>query len=62
MVKTNKLLKKDSNHFNLRQFIWLGFNYTVGIAFIGNLAILSNSSSAKNSDGLNPDGISLHVL
>lgn len=27
---------------SLKEFIWLGFNYTVGIGFVGNFAILSN--------------------
>lgn len=30
---------------SLKEFIWLGFNYTVGIGFVGNFAILSNVGS-----------------
>ena len=37
---------------SLKEFIWLGFNYAVGIGFIGNFAILSNIGKA-NSIGIN---------
>ncbi|MDQ7982598.1 MAG: APC family permease [Spiroplasma sp.] len=37
---------------SLKEFIWLGFNYTVGIGFVGNFAILSNIGKA-NSIGIN---------
>ncbi len=36
---------------SLKEFIWLGFNYTVGIGFVGNFAILSNVD-ASNSIGI----------
>lgn len=36
---------------SLKEFIWLGFNYTVGIGFVGNFAILSNVG-AVNSIGM----------
>lgn len=32
---------------SLKEFIWLGFNYTVGIGFVGNFAILSNAGNAN---------------
>lgn len=49
------MLKKEQNKkFSLADFVWLGFNYTVGIGFIGNFAILSNISQ--------PDSIGIHVI
>ncbi|AKM54247.1 transmembrane protein permease [Spiroplasma eriocheiris] len=46
--------KKETKKFSLADFVWLGFNYTVGIGFIGNFAILSNINQ--------PDSIGIHVI
>ncbi|MGL5268421.1 MAG: APC family permease [Spiroplasma sp.] len=46
-----KVLKKK---LSLKEFIWLGFNYTVGIGFVGNFAILSNIG--------NTDSIGIHAI
>lgn len=43
--------KVSKKKLSLREFIWLGFNYTVGIGFVGNFAVLSNIS-APNSIGM----------
>lgn len=43
--------KVSKKKLSLKEFIWLGFNYTVGIGFVGNFAILSNID-AKNSIGM----------
>ena len=49
------MLKKEQNKkFSLADFVWLGFNYTVGISFIGNFAILANISE--------PDSIGIHAV
>ncbi|WHQ36544.1 APC family permease [Spiroplasma sp. SV19] len=49
------MLKKEQNKkFSLADFVWLGFNYTVGISFIGNFAILANISE--------PDSIGIHTV
>lgn len=40
--------KTSKKKLSLREFIWLGFNYTVGIGFVGNFAILSNINANKN--------------
>lgn len=47
-------LKKTNvtSYISLKEYIWHGFNYTVGISFIGMLAILSNIDE-KDSIGLN---------
>lgn len=44
----------SSSHkrLSLKEFVWLGFNYVVGIGFIGNFAILSNVGQ-PNSIGIN---------
>ncbi|WP_342218958.1 hypothetical protein [Spiroplasma endosymbiont of Amphimallon solstitiale] len=50
-------MKSDESHkrLSLKEFVWLGFNYAVGIGFIGNFAILSNIGK-PNSIGINaPD-------
>lgn len=44
--------KISNKKLSLREFIWLGFNYTVGIGFVGNFAVLSNLDKA-NSIGIN---------
>lgn len=44
--------KVSKKKLSLREFIWLGFNYTVGIGFVGNFAILSNINQV-NSIGIN---------
>lgn len=43
--------KVSKKKLSLREFIWLGFNYTVGIGFVGNFTILSNIGAA-NSIGI----------
>lgn len=44
---------QDSHkRLSLKEFVWLGFNYAVGIGFIGNFAILSNIGK-HNSIGIN---------
>ncbi|WP_338960565.1 APC family permease [Spiroplasma endosymbiont of Lasioglossum villosulum] len=47
-------MKSDESHkrLSLKEFVWLGFNYAVGIGFIGNFAILSNIGK-PNSIGIN---------
>lgn len=47
-------MENDNSHkrLSLKEFVWLGFNYAVGIGFIGNFAILSNIEKA-NSIGIN---------
>ncbi|WP_342276043.1 hypothetical protein [Spiroplasma endosymbiont of Nebria brevicollis] len=37
---------------SLKEFVWMGFNYTVGIGFIGNFALLANIGKI-NSIGAN---------
>lgn len=44
--------KVSNKKLSLKEFIWLGFNYTVGIGFVGNFAVLSNIDKA-NSIGIN---------
>lgn len=44
--------KVSKKKLSLKEFIWLGFNYTVGIGFIGNFAVLSNLNEL-NSIGMN---------
>ncbi|ATZ18737.1 hypothetical protein ESOMN_v1c03550 [Williamsoniiplasma somnilux] len=46
-----KVKNKSGKKFSLKEFIWMGFNYSVGIAFIGNFAILSNIGQ-ENSIGI----------
>ncbi|WP_338965965.1 MULTISPECIES: hypothetical protein [unclassified Spiroplasma] len=49
------MLKKEQNKkFSLADFVWLGFNYIVGISFIGNFAILANISE--------PNSIGIHTM
>lgn len=50
----------DSKKLSLGQFVWMGFNYTVGIGFIGNLATFSNFKNAKND--WNYESVGLHVF
>jgi hypothetical protein len=52
-----KNLGSNKKKFNLREFIWHGFNYTVGIGFIGVIGVLGNGK-AFNTSG----GIGLHTL
>lgn len=47
-MKKNQAQKKLS----LKEFVWYGFNYSVGIGFIGNFAILSNQGQ-NYSFGIN---------
>ncbi|WP_338970414.1 APC family permease [Spiroplasma endosymbiont of Labia minor] len=49
-----------SKKISLGQFIWLGFNYTVGIGFLGNMAILSNLWNADGTE--NKNSIGMHVI
>lgn len=46
--------KVSKKKLSLREFIWLGFNYTVGIGFVGNFAVLSNIGVA--------DSIGMHAI
>jgi amino acid transporter len=58
-----KTQKTESKKLSLVQFVWLGFNYTVGIAFIGNLAVLSNYISFEDGvPHLNADSIGFHIV
>ncbi|WP_425380969.1 APC family permease [Spiroplasma endosymbiont of Polydrusus pterygomalis] len=43
---------ESHKRLSLKEFVWLGFNYAVGIGFIGNFAILSNIGM-PNSIGIN---------
>jgi hypothetical protein len=52
-------LGENSKKFSLKEFVWLGFNYTVGISFIGACASLSNKQ-LYNADGVN--GIGMNIL
>ncbi|MDR2369492.1 MAG: APC family permease [Mycoplasmataceae bacterium] len=45
--------------FSLKEFVWLGFNYTVGINFIGACAVLTNRRDV-NTDDVN--GIGMHII
>ncbi|AGM24996.1 APC family permease [Spiroplasma chrysopicola] len=47
--------KKQTKKFSLADFVWLGFNYTVSVGFIGNFAVLSNVTSDS-------DPIGMHVV
>jgi hypothetical protein len=58
-MKKEKKLGSDKKKFSLGEFVWLGFNYTVGISFIGACAGLSNPI-AHNSDGMN--GIGMNII
>jgi hypothetical protein len=57
--KKQKQFNADKKKFSLGEFVWLGFNYTVGISFIGACAGLSNKLDT-NSDGIN--GIGMNIL
>ncbi|MDR1234664.1 MAG: APC family permease [Mycoplasmataceae bacterium] len=59
MKKQKRQLGTDKKKFSLREFVWLGFNYTVGISFIGACAGLSNPLGV-NSDGVH--GIGMNIL
>jgi amino acid transporter len=52
----NSKTKKGSNKFGLGQFVWNGFNLTVGVAFLGSLALLANSPK----DG--GEGLGLNII
>lgn len=41
---------KHAGKFTLKQFAWNGFNLTVGINFLGSLAILSNQKTSGGSE------------
>ncbi|WP_235282724.1 amino acid permease [Mycoplasma capricolum] len=49
----------DEKKMSLKEFIWMGFNYTVGIGFIGNLAIFSN---IKIQNQINQNSTGLHIF
>lgn len=50
--------KKQSHKFTLKQFVWNGFNTTVGIAFLGSVGVLANEK-ASGSDNL---GLGLNII
>lgn len=52
-MATKKQIGSDKKKFNLAEFTWFGFNYTVGVSFIGACAGLSNPSVG---------GIGLNIL
>ncbi|WP_347938220.1 amino acid permease [Mycoplasma feriruminatoris] len=49
----------DEKKMSLKEFIWMGFNYTVGVGFIGNLAIFSN---IKVQEEINQQSTGLHIF
>jgi amino acid transporter len=61
-------VQHNSKKLSLAQFIWLGFNYTVGIGFIGNLAILSNYVTMTTDESgaphfyMNTDSVGMHII
>jgi hypothetical protein len=50
-------LYTNKKKFSLKEFIWHGFNYTVGIGFIGVAGILGNGQFFTNGQG-----VGLHIL
>jgi hypothetical protein len=59
-MSINKTKFKKTNHkFTLKQFAWNGFNYTVGIPFLGSLAILANAPNAETAPGY---GLGFHII
>ncbi|QVK07107.1 APC family permease [Mycoplasma mycoides] len=50
----------DEKKMSLKEFIWMGFNYTVGVGFIGNLAIFSNI--IDNKGNINVQSTGLHIF
>ncbi|CBW53970.1 Conserved hypothetical protein, predicted transmembrane protein, putative permease [Mycoplasma mycoides subsp. capri LC str. 95010] len=50
----------DEKKMSLKEFIWMGFNYTVGVGFIGNLAIFSNI--VDNKGNINVQSTGLHIF
>ncbi|QVK00452.1 APC family permease [Mycoplasma mycoides subsp. capri] len=50
----------DEKKMSLKEFIWMGFNYTVGVGFIGNLAIFSNIIDSKGN--INVQSTGLHIF
>jgi hypothetical protein len=60
IMATNKTQLKKTNHkFTLKQFVWNGFNLTVGIPFLGSLALLADQPTDKNP---NAYGLGFHII
>ncbi|MDR1234590.1 MAG: APC family permease [Mycoplasmataceae bacterium] len=58
MSNKASLGKTKNQKFTLKQFAWNGFNLTVGIPFLGSLAILANSP--KDTNGAY--GLGFHII
>jgi hypothetical protein len=58
MSKKTSLGKTKNQKFTLKQFAWNGFNLTVGVPFLGSLAILANSPN----DTKGAYGLGFHII